>query len=141
MKKFNSQQNKLLEFIEFHQPRFTKTKDGWQIFTVATQHVTKPTLQEALDFCYYVIEEKPILKYPTLSELIKSYKEDKCEKSEDGKGLYLYRLSEIGYKPHFICETELIIYTSKEWQERQDEKWNAIFWKNILINKPEKFIV
>ena len=107
--------NKLLEFIKEHEPKFEQKSDGsWQIFTVATQHVTKPTLEEAIKFCYYVIEKKPILKYPDLAELKKLFKEGKLPDS----WAYPCRLggSTNGYSPGFMSRSELEFICSPEYE-------------------------
>lgn len=117
----------LIDFIKEYQPKFEQSSDGeWNIFTVATQHVKKPTLEEALEFCYYVIKEKPILEYPTLADLKAQFKAGTLEP----KWAYPVRLtgSEVGYRPGFITHSELEIYCSPEMEKRNADALAKIMW-------------
>lgn len=116
----------LIDFIKEYQPKFEKKNDGWEIFTVATQHVKKDTLEEALEFCYYVIREKPILKFPTLEELIKQFKAGTLEETYG----YNCRLtgSEYGYRPGFITYSELEVICSPEMEKRNRDIEAQILW-------------
>lgn len=118
----------LIEFIEKYEPKFRKKESGWEIFTVPTQHVNKPTLLEAIEFCHYVIREQPILKYPTISELIKEYNSDKSLHTDGCTGYFEVRHGDVGYNPGVISEKELVILCSDEWQKKQSDWLNILMW-------------
>ena len=140
--------NKLLEFIKEHEPKFEKQTDGsWQIFTVATQHVNKPTLEECIKFCYYVIEEKPILKYPDLTELKKLFKEGKLPIQD----AYPCRLggSINGYRPGFMTRSELELICSSKYEEMNRKAlrelemqimWGKDYKKDLLKDKSNEIL-
>lgn len=113
----------LIEFIREYQPTFRKTEKGWQIFTVATQHVDKETLEEALAFCYHVIEDKPILQYPTVSELVKQYKDSTLEGNH-----FMCRMigTENGWRPGY-CTRQFIV-DMVEANKGYNDKMAEIMW-------------
>jgi len=120
-----TRKNKLLEFIKEHEPKFEKQRDGsWQIFTVATQHVNKPTLEECIKFCYYVIEEKPILKYPTMSELCNAWRRGEFIGKEEG--CCMVRHGDVGYQPGFTTVKEIGLWA--DLGDKMQEKQNEMLW-------------
>lgn len=93
----------ILNFITENLPSFSKNNEkGYCMFTTTTQHQYAGSIEELIVLGISIIRDKPILQYPTLTELMGM-------KTELDK-TYKFRMSDIGTNPHYIKGMELDKY-------------------------------